>query len=57
MQSDLGKTKSQLIPEDLASALLLNDIEKKRVRRIELLSLAWKAKVLPLNYTRIRDCI
>ena len=25
---------------------------KKRVERIELSSLAWKAKVLPLNYTR-----
>jgi hypothetical protein len=27
----------------------------KRVRRIELLSLAWKAKVLPLNYTRTEN--
>ena len=26
---------------------------KKRVERIELSSLAWKAKVLPLNYTRL----
>ena len=25
----------------------------KRVERIELSSLAWKAKVLPLNYTRL----
>jgi hypothetical protein len=27
----------------------------KRVRGIEPLSLAWKAKVLPLNYTRIEN--
>jgi hypothetical protein len=31
---------------------VFNGLLDKRVRRIELLSLAWKAKVLPLNYTR-----
>ena len=31
-----------------------NEIQQlKRVRGIEPLSLAWKARVLPLNYTRI----
>jgi hypothetical protein len=29
-----------------------NDFIKKRVARIELASLAWKAKVLPLHNTR-----
>ena len=28
-------------------------IEKKRVTRIELATTAWKAVVLPLNYTRL----
>jgi hypothetical protein len=28
-------------------------LNSKRVRGIEPLSLAWKARVLPLNYTRI----
>ena len=32
--------------------LLDLNTSKKRVERIELSSLAWKAKVLPLNYTR-----
>ena len=32
-------------------------IEKKRVTRIELATTAWKAVVLPLNYTRkIKNC-
>ena len=28
----------------------------ERVKRIELSSSAWKAEVLPLNYTRIKLC-
>ena len=36
----------------LISRYLLSCLILKRVGRIELPSLAWKAKVLPLNYTR-----
>jgi hypothetical protein len=35
----------------------IGDLKKKRVRGIEPLSLAWKAKVLPLNYTRRSNAV
>jgi hypothetical protein len=35
-----------------SQSLESKDLRRKRVRGIEPLSLAWKAKVLPLNYTR-----
>ena len=52
--------KATLIPKLLAilrlvlslKSLIYLGISEKRAARIELASLAWKAKVLPLNYAR-----
>ncbi len=55
----LGELESPTSPlsgvrsDQLSYRPLLNML--KRVRRIELPTTAWKAVVLPLNYTRISD--
>ncbi len=49
-QVGLEPTTVRLTAECSTTELLRNNLE--RVKRIELSSSAWKAEVLPLNYTR-----
>ena len=52
-QVGLEPTTDRLTADSSTTELLWNNKNMERVMRIELTTSAWKAEVLPLNYTRI----